>query len=68
MISGTTCRCEKKLVQDEIANATESLKNGLLYFKSYSEGSLQNIRKKEIPHQMYEFVAKLAPFLVSNII
>ncbi|KAG7201983.1 hypothetical protein KM043_004675 [Ampulex compressa] len=63
VISGTTCRCDKDLVQDEIKNGTVLLKEGLQFFKPYTEASLQAISKNEPPPRMYDLISKLAPLL-----
>ncbi|EZA58440.1 Nucleoporin-like protein [Ooceraea biroi] len=65
IISGTTCCCAKETVEDEIKNATVFLKEGLLYFKPYTDASLQSIAKRDPPplQQMYDLISKLAPFL-----
>ncbi|XP_015585723.1 nucleoporin NUP188 homolog [Cephus cinctus] len=63
VISGTTCRCDKDLVEDEIKNATELLQSGLSFFKKYSESSLQNVYKTDPPPRMYDLLGKLAPLL-----
>ncbi|XP_014214205.1 nucleoporin NUP188 homolog [Copidosoma floridanum] len=63
VISGTTCRCDKELVEDEIKNATELLKDGLFYFKPYTEASLQSVSKTNPPPKMYDLICKLAPLL-----
>lgn len=58
------CRCEKQLVEDEIKKETKLLKEGLLFFKPYTEASLQNIPKNDPSPRMYELISKLAPLLV----
>jgi len=69
IISGTTCCCAKETVEDEIKNGTTFLKEGLLYFKPYTDTSLQSISKRDPPplQQMYDLISKLAPFLVSRL-
>ncbi|XP_066586907.1 nucleoporin Nup188 isoform X2 [Prorops nasuta] len=62
VISGTTCRCEKKLVEEEIQEATPLLRDGLLYFKKFTEDSLKTITKND-PPKMYDFVSKLGALL-----
>lgn len=64
LISDTVCRCEKQLVEDEIKKETKLLKEGLLFFKPYTEVSLQNIPKNDPSPRMYELISKLAPLLV----
>lgn len=64
MISDTVCRCERQLVEDEIKKETKLLKEGLLFFKPYTEASLQNIPKNDPSPRMYELISKLAPLLV----
>lgn len=66
MISGTTCRCDKELVEDEINNGTKLLQEGLTYFKPFTEASLQKVYKTDPPPRMYDLISKLAPLLVSN--
>ncbi|XP_012277491.1 nucleoporin NUP188 homolog isoform X2 [Orussus abietinus] len=63
VISGTTCRCDLELVQDEIKNASTLLQEGLRFFKKYSDASLQNVQKTDPPPRMYDLVSKLAPLL-----
>ncbi|XP_003708007.2 nuclear pore complex protein Nup188 [Megachile rotundata] len=63
LISDTVCRCERQLVEDEIKKETKLLKEGLLFFKPYTEGSLQNIPKNDPSPRMYELISKLAPLL-----
>ena len=63
LISDTVCRCEKQLVEDEIKKETKLLKEGLLYFKPYTEASLLNIPKNDPSPRMYELISKLAPLL-----
>ncbi|XP_076635542.1 nuclear pore complex protein Nup188 [Colletes latitarsis] len=63
LISDTVCRCERQLVEDEIKKETKLLKEGLLYFKPYTEASLQNIPKNDPSPRMYELISKLAPLL-----
>ncbi|XP_033311320.1 nucleoporin NUP188 homolog [Bombus bifarius] len=63
LISDTVCRCEKQLVEDEIKKETKLLKEGLLFFKPYTEASLQNIPKNDPSPRMYELISKLAPLL-----
>ncbi|XP_063995098.1 nucleoporin Nup188 [Diachasmimorpha longicaudata] len=63
VISGTTSRCEKALVDDEIKNATELLKNGLNYFKKFTESSLQNYNKTNPRPKMYDLISKLSYLL-----
>ncbi|KAK2579169.1 hypothetical protein KPH14_002695 [Odynerus spinipes] len=63
VISGTTCRCDKELVEDEIKNGTKLLREGLLFFKAYTESSLQTISKQDPPPRMYDLISKLAPLL-----
>ena len=58
------CRCEKQLVEDEIKKETKLLKEGLLFFKPFTEASLQNIPKNDPSPRMYELISKLAPLLV----
>jgi len=67
IISGTTCLCAKETVEEEIKNATVLLKEGLQFFKPYTDASLQNISKRNPPplQQMYDLIGKLAPLLVS---
>jgi nuclear pore complex protein Nup188 len=67
VISGTTCRCDRELVEDEIKNATEILRDGLAYFKPYTVKSLQLVYKTNPPPRMYDLISKLSPFLVSII-
>ncbi|XP_053974387.1 nucleoporin Nup188 [Hylaeus anthracinus] len=63
LISDTVCRCERQLVEDEIKKETKLLKEGLLFFKPYTEASLQNIPKNDPSPRMYELISKLAPLL-----
>ncbi|XP_017754229.1 PREDICTED: nucleoporin NUP188 homolog isoform X2 [Eufriesea mexicana] len=63
LISDTVCRCEKQLVEDEIKKETKLLKEGLLFFKPYTEASLQNIPKNDPSPRMYDLISKLAPLL-----
>ncbi|XP_034173146.2 nuclear pore complex protein Nup188 [Osmia lignaria lignaria] len=63
LISDTVCRCERQLVEDEIKKETKLLKEGLLFFKPYTEASLQNIPKNDPSPKMYELISKLAPLL-----
>ncbi|KAL0114363.1 hypothetical protein PUN28_011551 [Cardiocondyla obscurior] len=65
IISGTTCCCAKETVEEEIKNATDLLKNGLQFFKPYTDASLQSISKRDPPplQQMYDLISKLAPLL-----
>ncbi|KOC68072.1 Nucleoporin NUP188 like protein [Habropoda laboriosa] len=63
LISDTVCRCEKQLVEDEIKKETKLLKEGLLFFKPYTEASLQNIPKNDPSPRIYELISKLAPLL-----
>ncbi|XP_076750836.1 nuclear pore complex protein Nup188 [Xylocopa sonorina] len=63
LISDTVCRCEKQLVEDEIKKETKLLKEGLLFFKPYTEASLQNIPKNDPSPRMFELISKLAPLL-----
>ncbi|XP_078047806.1 nuclear pore complex protein Nup188 [Augochlora pura] len=63
LISDTVCRCEKQLVEDEIKKESKLLKEGLLYFKPYTEASLSNIPKNDPSPRMYELISKLAPLL-----
>ncbi|XP_015432823.1 PREDICTED: nucleoporin NUP188 homolog [Dufourea novaeangliae] len=63
LISDTVCRCEKQLVEDEIKKETKLLKEGLLFFKPYTESSLENIPKNDPSPRMYELISKLAPLL-----
>ncbi|XP_014236684.1 nucleoporin NUP188 homolog [Trichogramma pretiosum] len=63
VISGTTCRCDKALVEDEIKSATAILQDGLSYFKTYTEESLQAVNKTNPPPKMYDLISKLAPLL-----
>ncbi|KYM88447.1 hypothetical protein ALC53_02930 [Atta colombica] len=65
IISGTTCCCAKETVEEEIKNATVLLKEGLQFFKPYTDASLQNISKRDPPplQQMYDLINKLAPLL-----
>ena len=65
VISGTTCRCDKDIVQDEIKNATEIRTGGFAYFKPFTEESLQKVNKTKPPPKMYTLISKLAPLLVS---
>ncbi|XP_018402894.1 PREDICTED: nucleoporin NUP188 homolog [Cyphomyrmex costatus] len=65
IISGTTCCCAKETVEEEIKNATILLKEGLQFFKPYTDASLQSISKRDPPplQQMYDLINKLAPLL-----
>ncbi|OXU27052.1 hypothetical protein TSAR_008593 [Trichomalopsis sarcophagae] len=63
VISGTTCRCDKELIEDEIKNATEVLRDGLSYFKPYTETSLQAVNKTNPPPRMFDLIGKLSPLL-----
>ncbi|KAF7409809.1 hypothetical protein HZH68_004190 [Vespula germanica] len=63
VISGTTCRCDKELVEDEIKNGTKLLKEGLQFFQMYTESSLQIISKQNPPPRMYDLISKLAPLI-----
>ncbi|KYN08936.1 hypothetical protein ALC57_18902 [Trachymyrmex cornetzi] len=65
IISGTTCCCAKETVEEEIKNATVLLKEGLQFFKPYTDASLQSISKRDPPplQQMYDLINKLAPLL-----
>nr|XP_031846860.1 nucleoporin NUP188 homolog [Nomia melanderi] len=63
LISDTVCRCEKQLVDDEIKKETKLLKEGLLFFKPFTEASLSNIPKNDPSPRMYELISKLAPLL-----
>ncbi|XP_043280219.1 nucleoporin Nup188 [Venturia canescens] len=63
VICGTTSRCDKALVVDEIKNATQLLKEGINFFKSYTEASLQKVYKTNPPARMYDLIGKLAPVL-----
>ncbi|KYQ55243.1 hypothetical protein ALC60_05868 [Trachymyrmex zeteki] len=65
IISGTTCCCAKETVEEEIKNATVLLKEGLQFFKPYTDASLQSISKRDSPplQQMYDLINKLAPLL-----
>lgn len=65
MICGTTSRCDKALVVDEINDATPILKQGINFFKNYSEASLRKVQKTNPPHRMFDLVGKLARLLVS---
>lgn len=67
VISSTTSRCDKALVTGEIEDAKELLKNGLNFFKTFSEISLDKVRKVNPPPRMHDLMTKLAPLLVSNI-
>lgn len=51
-------------MEDEIKKETKLLKEGLLFFKPYTEASLQNIPKNDPSPRMYELISKLAPLLV----
>ncbi|XP_011308376.1 nucleoporin NUP188 homolog [Fopius arisanus] len=63
VISGTTSRCEKELVEDEIKNATKLLKKGLNYFKKFTESSLQKYEKTNPRPRMYDLISKLSHLL-----
>ncbi|KYN30753.1 hypothetical protein ALC56_14564 [Trachymyrmex septentrionalis] len=65
IVSGTTCCCAKETVEEEIKNATVLLKEGLQFFKPYTDASLQSISKRNPPplQQMYDLINKLAPLL-----
>ncbi|XP_012260156.2 nucleoporin Nup188 [Athalia rosae] len=63
VISGTTCRCDKDLVKDEIKNATLLLKDGLEFFKPFSEASLKKVQSTNPPSRMYDVICKLSPML-----
>ncbi|XP_043485129.1 nucleoporin Nup188 [Leptopilina heterotoma] len=63
VISGTICRCDKDLVEDEIKNATPLLRDGLNFFKKFTEESLQDVSKNNPPPRMYDLISKLAPLL-----
>ncbi|XP_077274210.1 nuclear pore complex protein Nup188 [Temnothorax americanus] len=65
IVSGTTCCCAKETVEEEIKNATVLLKEGLQFFKPYTDVSLQSISKRDPPplRQMYDLISKLAPLL-----
>ncbi|KAG5314198.1 NU188 protein, partial [Acromyrmex insinuator] len=65
IISGTTCCCAKETVEEEIKNATVLLKEGLQFFKPYTDASLQSISKRDPPplQQMFDLINKLAPLL-----
>ncbi|KAL6427342.1 hypothetical protein ACFW04_008718 [Cataglyphis niger] len=65
IISGTTCYCAKETVEDEIKNGTVLLKEGLQFFKPYTDASLQSISKRDPPplQQMYDLISKLAPLI-----
>ncbi|XP_046482052.1 nucleoporin Nup188 [Neodiprion pinetum] len=63
VISGTTCRCDKALVKDEIQSATELLKNGLEFFKPYTEASLKKVQGTNSPPRMFAIICKLSPML-----
>jgi len=67
IISGTTCCCAKETVEEEIKNATVLLKEGLQFFKPYTDTSLQSVSKRDPPplQQMFDLINKLAPLLVS---
>lgn len=67
IISGTTCCCAKETVEDEIKNGTVLFKEGLQFFKPYTDASLQSISKRDPPplQQMYDLISKLAPLIVS---
>lgn len=66
VISGTICRCDKELVNDEIKNATSALQEGLLFFKPFTESSLQTLQKTSPPPRMFDLISKLAPLLVTD--
>lgn len=66
VISGTTCRCDKELVQDEIKAATKLLQEGLTFYKKFTDASLQDLQKINPPARMFDFISKLAPLLVNN--
>ncbi|CAD6201471.1 GSCOCG00000272001-RA-CDS [Cotesia congregata] len=63
VISSTTSRCEKALVVEEIKNATELLKEGLIFFKPFTESSLEKVQKSNPGPRMLDLVSKLATFL-----
>ncbi|XP_017876085.1 nucleoporin NUP188 homolog [Ceratina calcarata] len=63
LISDTVCRCEKQLVEDEIKKETKLFKEGLLFFKPYTEASLENIPKNDPSPRIFELISKLAPLL-----
>ncbi|KAK0088385.1 hypothetical protein PV325_012168 [Microctonus aethiopoides] len=63
VISSTTSRCDKALVTGEIEDAKELLKNGLNFFKTFSEISLDKVRKVNPPPRMHDLMTKLAPLL-----
>ncbi|XP_028048841.2 nucleoporin NUP188 homolog isoform X2 [Monomorium pharaonis] len=65
IISSTTCCCAKETVEEEIKNSTVLLKEGLQFFKPYTDASLQSISKRDPPplQQMYDLISKLAPLL-----
>ncbi|XP_034948667.1 nucleoporin NUP188 homolog [Chelonus insularis] len=63
VISSTTIRCDKALVIEEINHANDLLKEGLLFFKNFTEASLQKFEKTNPPPRMFDLISKLAPFL-----